>query len=155
MAHPAETEYLSFRDRELSNGILLVQVRAKKSCGSHLFEVGPGEADETAFVQELSKAVTSFVLRSILVKFHILTGLIESFPMPCRLWRCAQEKLHSTPVHTLSQLKHDKRLFPPLRSVVEVLSEVRLENCTQVLGVGQIWRACDSRLRKNSASHVF
>ena len=29
-----------------------------------------------------------------------------------------------------------------------VSSEVRLENCTQVLGEGQIWRACDSRLRK-------
>ena len=29
---------------------------AKKSCGSHLFGVGPGEADKTALVQELSKA---------------------------------------------------------------------------------------------------
>ena len=36
-----------------------------------------------------------------------------------------------------------------------VSSEVRLENCTQVLGVGQIWTACDLRLRKNSASHLF
>ena len=31
---------------------------AKKSCGSHLFGVGPGEADETALVQELLKAIT-------------------------------------------------------------------------------------------------
>ena len=31
---------------------------AKKSCGSHLFGVGPGEADQTALVQELSKAIT-------------------------------------------------------------------------------------------------
>ena len=29
-----------------------------------------------------------------------------------------------------------------------VLSEVRLENCTQVWGVGQIWTACNSRLTK-------
>ena len=29
-----------------------------------------------------------------------------------------------------------------------VLSEVRLENCTQVWEVGQSWTACDSRLRK-------
>ena len=36
---------------------------AEKSCGSHLFGVGPGEADKTALVQELSKAVT-FCLRS-------------------------------------------------------------------------------------------
>ena len=34
-------------------------------------------------------------------------------------------------------------------------SQTRLENCTQVWGVGQIWTACDSRLRKNSASHLF
>ena len=36
-----------------------------------------------------------------------------------------------------------------------VSSEVRLENCTQVWGLGQIWTGCDSQLRKNSASHVF
>ena len=43
---------------------------AKKSCGSHLFwGVGPGEADKTALVQELSKAITFFVLGPILVKF--------------------------------------------------------------------------------------
>ena len=36
---------------------------AKKICGSHLFGVGPGEADKTALVQELSSAVT-FFLRS-------------------------------------------------------------------------------------------
>ena len=31
---------------------------AKKSCGSHLFGVRPGEADRTALVQQLSKAIT-------------------------------------------------------------------------------------------------
>ena len=36
---------------------------AKKSYGSHLLGVGPGEADKTALVQELSKAIT-FCLRS-------------------------------------------------------------------------------------------
>ena len=36
---------------------------AKKSCGSHLLGVGPGEADKTALVQELSKALF-FCLRS-------------------------------------------------------------------------------------------
>ena len=35
------------------------------------------------------------------------------------------------------------------------LSEVRLGNCTQVWGVGQIWRAWVSRLRKNSTSRLF
>ena len=36
---------------------------AKKSDGSHLLGVGPGEADKNALVQELSKAIT-FFLRS-------------------------------------------------------------------------------------------
>ena len=36
---------------------------AKKSCGSHLFGVCPGDADKTALVQKLSKAIT-FCLRS-------------------------------------------------------------------------------------------
>ena len=35
---------------------------AKKSRGSHLLWVGPDEADKTALVQELSKAITFFVL---------------------------------------------------------------------------------------------
>ena len=34
---------------------------AKKSRGSHLFGVSPGEADKTALVQELSKAITFFL----------------------------------------------------------------------------------------------
>ena len=36
---------------------------AKKSCGSHLFGVGPGEADKTALMQELSNTII-FYLRS-------------------------------------------------------------------------------------------
>ena len=36
-----------------------------------------------------------------------------------RFWKCSQEKLHFTAVHTLCQLKRDKALFPPLRRVVE------------------------------------
>ena len=36
-----------------------------------------------------------------------------------------------------------------------VSSEVRLENCTQVWGLGQILTACDSRLKKISNSHLF
>ena len=34
--------------------------------------------------------------------------------MTYRSWSCAEEKLHSTPVHTLRQLKGDEGLFPPL-----------------------------------------
>ena len=92
---------------------------AKKSCGSYLLGVGPGQADKTALVQELSKAVTFFVLDPILVKFHIQTRLNETFLMMYHFWKCSQEKLHFTPVHTLRQLKRNEALFPPLRKVVE------------------------------------
>ena len=60
-----------------------------------------------------------FVLGPILVKFHIRTRLIESFATLYHFWKCAEEKLHFTPVHTLRQLKHGEALFPPLRRVVE------------------------------------
>ena len=52
-----------------------------------------------------------FVLGPILVKLHIRTRLIESFPTISRTWLCAEEKLHFTPVHTLRQLKRDEALF--------------------------------------------
>ena len=48
---------------------------AKKSCGSHLLGVGPGEADK---------------------KFHILTRLMKSFSMVYGLWRCIEVKLSIT-----------------------------------------------------------
>ena len=60
-----------------------------------------------------------FVLRPILVKFHFRTRLRKSFLMIYRFWKCSQEKLHFTPVHTLRQLKRDEALFPPLWRVVE------------------------------------
>ena len=34
-----------------------------------------------------------------------------------RFWKCSEEKLHFTPVHTLRQLKHDEALFPPRQRV--------------------------------------
>ena len=52
-----------------------------------------------------------FVLGPILVKFHILTRLIESFPTIFQTWWCAVEKLHFTPFHTLRQLKRDDVRF--------------------------------------------
>ena len=75
-----------------------------------------------------------FVLGPILVKFHIRTRLIESFPMIFRTWWCGEEKLHFTPVHTLRQLKRDEALIPPFRRVVGFRAGVRLGNCTQVWG---------------------
>ena len=75
-----------------------------------------------------------FVLGPILVKFHIRTRLMESFPTIFRTWWGGEEKLHFTPVHTLCQLKRDEALIPPFRRVVEFRTGVRLGNCTQVWG---------------------
>ena len=61
-------------------------------------------------------------------------------------------------LHTSSHLTPTEAWRSPDSTTSEghrVSSEVRLENCTQVWEVGQIWTACDSRLRKNSASHLF
>ena len=79
----------------------------------------PSRAAQTAFAPELSKAITFFVFSPILVKFHIWTRLIESFPTIFRTWGRGEEKLHFTPVHTLRQLKRDEALIPPPRRVVE------------------------------------
>ena len=61
-------------------------------------------------------------------------------------------------LHTISHLTPTEAWRSPDSTTWEggsVSSEVRLGNCTQVWGVRQIWRAWDSRLRKNSPSHLF
>ena len=76
-----------------------------------------------------------FVLGPIPVKFHIRTGLIESFPTIFRTWWCGEEKLHFTLVHTLRQLKRDEALFPPLP--VSLADRNRLKNLPR-----QMFSAC-------------
>ena len=71
------------------------------------------------------KSHNFFVFRRILVKFHIRTHLIESFPTIFRTWWCGKEKLHFTPFHTLRQLKLDEALFPPLGRVVAFRARYR------------------------------
>ena len=56
---------------------------------------------------------------------------------------------------TLMPIEAWQRAISTTSEARRVSSEVRLENCTQVFEVGQIWRPCDSRLRKNSTSHMF
>ena len=110
MGNPAETAYLSFRDRELSNDVPLVEFRRRKVVVHTFLWVVPGHCLRAQFLESRN----FFVLRPIRVKFHIQTRLIESFPTTYYLWWCAEEKLHFTPVHTLHQLKRDEGLFPPL-----------------------------------------
>ena len=65
-----------------------------------------------------------FVLGSILVKLHIRTRLIESFPQTFHSWWCAEEKLHFTPFHTLRPLKRDEALFPPVHNKVTMYARL-------------------------------
>ena len=61
-------------------------------------------------------------------------------------------------LHTISHLTPTEAWRSPDSTTSEgrrVSSEVWLGNCKQVWGVGQIWRAWDSRLRKNSTSPLF
>ena len=57
-ANPAETPYLSVRDGELSNAIRLVELRPRKVAVNTFLGVVPSRAAQTAFVSELSKAIT-------------------------------------------------------------------------------------------------
>ena len=95
-----------------------------------------------------------FVLGPILVKFHVRTDLIESFPTIFRTWRCGEEKLHFTPVHTLRQLKRDEALIPPLGRVVEFRARYRqIPVRGFFLGIGKIWRPCN--LRSGSYKRLY
>ena len=117
------------------------------------FGVVPSGYAQTAFVPELSRSHNFFVLGPILVKFHIRTRLIESFPTIFRTWWCGEEKLHFTPYHTLRQLKRDEALIPPLRRVVEFRARYRqIPVRGFFLGIGKIWRPCD--LRSRSYKHL-
>ena len=60
---------------------------------------------------EIIESHNFFVLRRILVKLHIQTRLIESFPTIFQTGWCGEEKLHFTPFHTLRQLKCDEACF--------------------------------------------
>ena len=78
-ANHAETADLSFWDRELSNKVQLVQVRPRIVLVHTFYGVGPGEAEETTLVQELSKAITFFVLGPTLVESYIWIGYARTF----------------------------------------------------------------------------
>ena len=130
MANPAETAYLSFRDRDLSNDVSLVEFRQRKVVVHTFLWVVPGHCLHAGFMESRN----FFVLRPIRVKFYIRTRLIERFLSTFRSLCCAEEKLHFTPFHTLRQLKRDEALIPPFWRVVEFRAEVRLGNCTQVWG---------------------
>ena len=124
MGNPAETAYLSFRiERFLT--MYGLSDSGKESCSSHLFGGRPKPGFSDSVRAGIIESHNFFVVRPILVRFHIRTRLIESFPTIFWTWWCAEEKLHFTPVHTLCQLKRNKAQIPPLRRVVEFRARYR------------------------------
>ena len=97
----------------------------EESCSSHVLGNGPKPGCSDHHRVRIIKSHNFFVLDPILVKFHIQTRLIESFPTIFRAWCYAEEKLHVTPFHTLRQLKRDEALFPPLGRVAEFRARYR------------------------------
>ena len=118
MGNPTESAYLSVRDRKLLNAVRLGDFRPRKVAG-HTF-LGWSQAGLLRRPCAGTIEGHNFcVLGPILVKFHIQTRLIESFPTIFRTWWCGEEKLHFTPFHTLRQLNRDEALFPPLGRVLK------------------------------------
>ena len=109
LANPAKTGYLNIRDEKLSNAVW--RIPAKKTCSSHLLGGGPKPGCSDGLFTGIIESHNFFVFGPMLVKFHIRTRLIESFPTIFRSWWCTEEKLHFTPFHTLRQLKRDEARF--------------------------------------------
>ena len=86
-----------------------------------------------------------FVLGPILVKFHIQTRLIQSFPTIFPRWWCGKEKLHFTPFHTLRHLTRDKARFHHLVGSQSFERGTGRYLYADFSGVGKIWRPCDLR----------
>ena len=118
MANPAETAYLSVRDGKFVTPYGLSNSGQEKLQFTP-FWCGPKRVCSDGLRAGTIERHNFFVLGPILLKFHIRTRLIESFPTIFRTWWCGEEKLHFTPVHTLRQLKRDEALIPLPRRVVE------------------------------------
>ena len=107
----------------------------KKSCGSHLFWVGPGKTDEAAFVQELSKAITFLsksypneVSHSSWANQELSTAILA-----------VEMRRRKVALHTSSHLTPIEAWWRSVSTTSEghgVSREVQLENCTQVFGGG-------------------
>ena len=94
------------------------------------FGGGPKQGCSDSLRTGTTETHNFFVLGFILVKFHIRTRLIESFPKIFRTWWWCEEKLHFIPVHTLRQLKRDEARFHHLgRS-----QSFERDTCTRVFG---------------------
>ena len=111
---------------------------------------GPKPGCSDGLCTRTIKSHNFFVLGPIIVKFHIQTRLSNNLSD-------VVVRRRKVVLHTSSHLTPTEAWRSPDSTTSEgrrVSTEVRLGNCTQVLGWAK-WKAWDSRLRKNSTSHLF
>ena len=127
---------------------------AKKSCSSHLLGVGQGVADKTALVQELSKAITFFCLRSYPGEISHSNLANRELSNDVSLLEVLPRKVA---LHTSSHLTPIEAWRSAVSTTSEhhrISSEAWLENCTQVWG----WAKFGQRATHGGgkiASHLF
>ena len=92
LGNPAETPYLSVRDVKLSNAVRLLEVRPRK-IAVHTYLGGLKPVCSDGLRAGNIESHNFFVLGPTLVKFHIQTRLIESFPTTFWTWWCAEKKV--------------------------------------------------------------
>ena len=109
------------------------RIAAMKSCISHLFGGGPKPNCSDSFRAGIIESHNFFVLGPILVKFHIRTRLIESFPTIFRLWCCAEKSCTSNQVTPYANRSVTKRVSTNSEGR-RVSNEVPAVTCTRVLG---------------------
>ena len=119
-------------------------IPGKKSCSSHLFGGGPKPGCSDRLRVGIIKSHNFFVLGPIMVKFHVRTRLIESFPATFLFWCCPEKSCTAHHFTLYANWSVTKRCFHHLEGR-RVSSKVPADTCTPVLGVGKIWRPCDLR----------
>ena len=129
------------------------RILEKKSCISHLFKGGPQPGCSDRLLVRIIESRNFFVLGPILVKFHIRTRLIESFPWRFGFGGAPKESCtsHLTPTEVW------RSAFSTTWEGRRVSSEVPAYTCKRVFGVGKIWRPCDLRSRSYERlyTHTF
>ena len=106
---------------------------ARKSGSSHHFGVGPGQADKTALVSELSKAIT-FCLRSYPGEISHSNSASQELSNDISLLEVLPRKVAFHTSSHLTPIEARRSAVSTTSKGRRVSSEVRLENCKQVWG---------------------
>ena len=127
---------------------------AKKSGSSHLLGVVPSPAAQTAFVPELSKAITFLSYIQSWGNFIFELGWSRPFQW-CIACRGAPKKSCTSHQFTPYANWSVTRRFFHYFGVSYSFKRSTIRKLHAGLGVGQILTACDSRLKKSNNSHLF